>query len=35
MKQWEDWIIFLGFRDEHYGNAVDAFLTTGDFWLSG
>ena len=24
MKQWEDWIIFLGFRDEHYGNAVDA-----------
>ena len=24
MKQWEDWIIFLGFRDEHYGIAVDA-----------
>ena len=24
MKQWEDWIIFLGFRDEHYGNAMDA-----------
>ena len=24
MKQWEDWIIFLGFRDEHYGVAVDA-----------
>ena len=24
MKQWEDWIIFLGFRDKHYGNAVDA-----------
>ena len=23
MKQWEDWIIFLGFRDERYGNAVD------------
>ena len=24
MKQWEDWIIFLGLRDEHYNNAVDA-----------
>ena len=24
MKQWEDWIIFLGFRDEQYGDAVDA-----------
>ena len=24
MKQWEDWIIFLGFQDEHYGIAVDA-----------
>ncbi|WP_278949660.1 hypothetical protein [Megasphaera elsdenii] len=24
MKQWEDWIIFLGFWDEHYGDAVDA-----------
>ena len=24
MKQWEDWIIFLGLRDEHYGDAVDA-----------
>lgn len=24
MKQWEDWIIFLGFRDEHYGDAVSA-----------
>ena len=24
MKQWEEWIIFLGFRDEHYGDAVDA-----------
>lgn len=24
MKQWEDWIIFLGFRDEQYGNAVSA-----------
>ena len=24
MKQWEDWIIFLGFRDEQYGGAVDA-----------
>ena len=22
MKQWEDWIIFLGFRDEQYGDAV-------------
>ena len=22
MKQWEDWIIFLGFRDEEYGDAV-------------
>lgn len=24
MKQWEDWIIFLGFRDEQYGDAVSA-----------
>ena len=24
MKQWEDWIIFLGFRDERYGDAVSA-----------
>ena len=24
MKQWEDWIIFLGFRDEHYGDVVSA-----------
>ena len=24
MKQWEDWIIFLGFRDEQYGDAADA-----------
>lgn len=24
MKQWEDWIIFLGFRDEQYGVAVSA-----------
>ena len=24
MKQWEEWIIFLGFRDGQYGNAVDA-----------
>ena len=24
MKQWEDWIIFLGFRDEHYDDAVSA-----------
>ena len=24
MKQWEDWIIFLGFRDEQYGEAVSA-----------
>ena len=24
MKQWEDWIIFLGFWDEQYGDAVDA-----------
>lgn len=24
MKQWEDWIIFLGFWDEHYSDAVDA-----------
>ena len=24
MKQWEDWIIFLGFRDEQYGAAVSA-----------
>ena len=24
MKQWEDWIIFLGLRDEQYGDAVSA-----------
>ena len=24
MKQWEDWIIFLGFWDEQYGEAVSA-----------
>ncbi len=24
MKQWEDWIIFLGFWDEQYGDAVSA-----------
>lgn len=24
MKQWEDWIIFLGFRDEQYGDAMSA-----------
>lgn len=24
MKQWEDWIIFLGFRDEQYDDAVSA-----------
>ena len=24
MKQWEDWIIFLGFRDEQYSAAVSA-----------
>lgn len=24
MKQWEDWIIFLGFRDEQYGDDVSA-----------
>lgn len=24
MKQWEDWIIFLGFRDEQYGGTVSA-----------
>ena len=24
MKQWEDWIIFLGFRDEQYEDAVSA-----------
>ena len=24
MKQWEDWIIFLGFPDEQYGDAVNA-----------
>lgn len=27
MKQWEDWIIFLGFRDEQYGDAVSAIGT--------
>ena len=24
MKQWEDWIIFLGFRDKQYGDVVSA-----------
>lgn len=24
MKQWEDWIIFLGFEDREYDNTVTA-----------
>lgn len=29
MKQWEDWIIFLGFEDREYDNTVTAVKKNG------